>query len=159
MRKLRIEIRFAFIYSFVLILWMWLEKLIGLHDRFIDKQLLYTNLFAIPGFVIFFLAIRQKREDYFGGRMLWTQGFVSGTFLAAFIAVLSPLYNAIIYGVISPDYFSTMIRYVTTNNLPAKQNADLFFSLKSYILQSSLSGISFGIMASAIAALILRREK
>lgn len=158
MKKFQIEIKYAVVYSLAQIIWAAGEKAVGLHDRHIDQQLMYTNLFGMIGLAIYYIAVREKKLKYFGGKMIWAQGFVSGVFLATFSAVLSPAYIVVIYKAVSPQYFENMIRYVKTHDLPAKNNAELFFSLKSYMLQSSLAGISFGILAAAIVAFILKTK-
>ncbi len=159
MKRFKIEMKWALIYSVSLICWMFIEKTVGLHDRYIDRQLLLTNLFGIVGALIFFFAIREKKINYYGNSMYWTQGFLSGVYLAVFIAILGPLVNYITYNVISPDYFENMIRYYVTEGLQKKENAELFFSLRSYVIQGSMGGLSAGILASAAIALILRNKK
>lgn|SRR5690606_12709798 len=159
MKKFQTELKWAVYYGIALLAWMAIEKVSGLHDQYIDRQLMYTNLFGMIGLAVFYLAIRDKKMNYYNGQMLWVQGFISGVFLATFITVLSPVYNFIIYKFISPQYFDNMIRYVESRNLQSRENAESFFNLKSYILQSSLGGISLGIIASAIVSLILRNRK
>lgn len=48
MKNISIEIKWALIFSAVTLLWMTGEKLVGLHDKYIDYHLYLTNLFAIP---------------------------------------------------------------------------------------------------------------
>jgi chorismate synthase len=48
MKNLQIEIKWACIFSGVGLVWMVLEKLSGLHGKYIDYHLYLTNLFAIP---------------------------------------------------------------------------------------------------------------
>jgi len=117
MKKFQTELKWAVYYGIALLAWMAIEKVSGLHDQYIDRQLMYTNLFGMIGLAVFYLAIRDKKMNYYNGQMLWVQGFISGVFLATFITVLSPVYNFIIYKFISPQYFDNMIRYVESRNL------------------------------------------
>lgn len=48
MKSIKTEIKWAFIFSGMTLLWMVLEKLSGLHGKYIDYHLYLTNLFAIP---------------------------------------------------------------------------------------------------------------
>ena len=45
---MKIEIKWALIFSVMGLLWMLLEKLSGLHGKYIDYHQYLTNLFAIP---------------------------------------------------------------------------------------------------------------
>ncbi len=159
MKKFAIEIKWALIYSIAMLVWMFIEKMSGLHDQYIDRQLLLTNAFGIIGLLIYFLAIKEKRDKYFRGEMLWVQGFLSGVYLAVFIAILTPVVNYIIYELISPEYFANMIRYYSQADAKFNASSGMFFTLKSYIIQSSMSGLSMGIIASALIALVLRNKK
>lgn len=48
MKNIQIEIKWALIFSVTGLVWMVLEKLCGLHGKYIDYHLYLTNLFAIP---------------------------------------------------------------------------------------------------------------
>ncbi|MFN8257850.1 MAG: hypothetical protein U0W24_19290 [Bacteroidales bacterium] len=61
MKSIKIEIKWAIIFSVVALLWMVLEKLCGLHDKYIDYHLYLTNLFAIPAIVTMVLALKDKK--------------------------------------------------------------------------------------------------
>ena len=43
--KYKTEIKWAVIFSIVMLLWITLEKLTGLHSEHIDKHPVYTNFF------------------------------------------------------------------------------------------------------------------
>jgi hypothetical protein len=47
MSQYKIEIKWALIFFIVSLIWIFLEKLVGLHDAHIDKHPIYTNFFAI----------------------------------------------------------------------------------------------------------------
>ena len=55
-----------------------LERAVGLHDEHIDKQQYLTTLFAIPAIVIYILALKDKRKNYYEGYMTYGQGFFQG---------------------------------------------------------------------------------
>jgi hypothetical protein len=61
MKKYKIEIKWAIIFSVMGLLWMVLEKLCGL-GKYIDYHLYLTNLFAVPAIIAMVMALkRQKR--------------------------------------------------------------------------------------------------
>ena len=109
MKNIKIEIKWAIIFSIVGLLWMLLEKLSGLHGKYIDYHLYLTNLFAIPAIWMMVLALKEKKEKYYAGNMTYLQGLISGIILSAFIALLSPLTQWITSYVITPEYFPNVI--------------------------------------------------
>lgn len=91
MKNIKIEIKWAIIFSVVGLLWMVLEKLTGLHGKYIDYHLYLTNLFAIPAIIVMVMALKDKKKNFYNGQMSYKQGLISGTILSIIIAVLSPL--------------------------------------------------------------------
>lgn len=68
MKNLKIEIKWALYFSLMSLVWMVLEKLSGLHDKYIDYHMYLTNLFAIPAIVMMVLALRNKRSRFTMGK-------------------------------------------------------------------------------------------
>lgn len=64
MKNIQIEIKWAFIFSLVGLVWMVLEKLSGLHGKYIDYHLYLTNLFAIPAIIIMVMALKDKKKIF-----------------------------------------------------------------------------------------------
>jgi hypothetical protein len=65
MGNIKIEIKWAIIFSVMTLLWMLLEKLAGLHSTYIDYHLYLTNLFAIPAIWIMVLALKDKKKNFY----------------------------------------------------------------------------------------------
>lgn len=91
MKKYRIEIKWALLFSVMGLAWMLLEKVSGLHDRYLDYQLYLTNIFAIPAIWLFVLAFKDKKNNFYNGRMSYLQGVKTGLIMTVLIAMLSPL--------------------------------------------------------------------
>jgi hypothetical protein len=49
-----------------MLLWMGVERLIGLHDEHIASHAIYTNFFAIFAIAIYVFALRDKKKSPFG---------------------------------------------------------------------------------------------
>ena len=156
--KYRIEIKWAFIFSFVMILWMLGEKMFGLHDKYIAEHSFYTGFFAIVAIGLYLLALYDKRKNYHNGFMNWQEGFKSGATLTAVIVILSPFVQLLISQVISPEYFRNITEYSIEAGEMQREEAEAYFSLRSYIIQSMVWAAITGIITAAIAALILRRK-
>ena len=158
MRKYRFEIKWAVIFSVALILWMVGERFFGLHDVYIAEHAFYTSFFAIVAIGIYLLALYDKRKNFHNGYMSWQEGFKSGAILTLGIVILSPFVQLLIIELITPDYFSNITKYSIETGEMTREEAEINFSLKNYIIQSMVWAAMSGIITAAITALILRRK-
>jgi hypothetical protein len=163
MKNYSIEIKWTFRFILLVLAWAIGEKFIGLHDQHIDQYILYTNLFAIPAFLFFFLALKEKKKYFFNNQITWTQGFVTGIILSFFIALLMPFAQLVIYKSITPHFFETAIAYKTSSPLlkyhMTLEAAKNYFNLRSFIIESVYTELSMGTITGAIIALMIRNKK
>ncbi len=160
MKKLKIEIKWAILFSIMTLLWMVLEKLNGLHSTYIDYHFYLTNLFAIPAIVFMVLALQEKKKVYYGGQMSYKQGLISGIILSVIIALLSPLTQWIISYVISPEYFPNVIkRSVEIGYFKSIAEAEANFNYPNYAKQGAIGALIMGIVTTAIAMIFIRSKK
>lgn len=155
MKKIAIEIKWGLLFSIASLVWMIVENTVGLHDKYINKQVIYTNLFAIIAIVIYFLALKEKKQSIFNGNMTWREGFLSGVILSIVISILSPIVQYITYTLITPEFFINIIQYSVENKVQTQAQAEAYFSLKNYMLQGIFGGLSMGVFTSAIVAYFL----
>lgn len=158
MKKFGIEIKWGVIFTIVMLLWMWMEKLLGWHDEHIDKHRFYTMFFAVPAILIYVLALLDKRKNHFRGKMTWVQGFITGLGITFIVAVLSPLTQYIVSEIITPNYFENAIEYAVETGELDRMRAQEYFSLKNYIWQSLMSAVGMGVFTSAIVALFVKKK-
>jgi len=158
MKKYAIEIKWGIIFILVQLAWMVGEKMAGLHDEHIDKHAIYTNFIAIPAILLYVLALLEKRKKYFGGKMNYMQGFLTGIGVTIVVTILAPLSQYITSTVITPDYFNNAINYAVANGKLSQEEAEKYFSLKSYMVQTVLFTPVMGIVTSAIVALFTRKK-
>jgi len=158
MKNLKIEIKWAIIFLLMSLLWMLIEKISGLHDRNIDKQSLYTSFIAIPAIAIYVFALLDKRKNYYQGLMTYKQGFITGLIITAIVTILSPLTQYLTSEVITPEYFSNIIKYSVAGGDMTQQEAEKYFNLKSYIVQGLIGAALMGTVTSAIVAIFTRRS-
>ncbi len=157
MKKFSIEIKWGIIFSIISLLWMYLEKGLGWHDENIAEHAIYTNIFAIVAIILYVFALLDKRKNFYNGKMTWTQGFISGIIISVVVAILSPLAQYLTHEFITPDYFENAIEYsVESGN--SRENAEAYFNMKSYILQSFFFALTVGTVTAAIVALFVRRK-
>lgn len=159
MKNIKIEIKWAIYFALMTLLWMLLEKISGLHGKYIDYHLYLTNLFAIPAIWFMVLALKDKKNNHYNGNMSYKQGLISGIILSAFIALLSPLTQWIISYVISPEYFPNVIkRSVATGYYKTTVEAEANFNYKNYAINSTIFAFVFGLFTTAIAMIFLRTK-
>ena len=160
MKNIKIEIKWAIIFSVVSLLWMLLEKLSGLHGEHIDYHMYLTNLFAIPAIVMMVLALKDKKKNYYSGQMTYKEGMISGTIVSVIIAVLSPLTQWITSYVISPEYFPNIIkRSVELGYYKTTKDATAEFNYANYVIYGFTGALMMGILTTAIVMLFLKNKK
>lgn len=159
MKNFKTEIKWAIIFSVFTLLWSYAEKILGLHDTHINKHALYTNLIAIPYIIIFYLAIKEKRDHFFKKNMNWKQGVISGGILSVIIALISPAVQYLTAEVITPEYFSNAIEYAVEHKKMNPKTAESFFNLRFYMIQAVFGSLTMGIVTAAIVSLLLRTKK
>jgi len=158
MNKYKVELKWAFIFIGMMLTWMVLERLAGLHGPNIDKHPIFTNLIAIPAIAIYVLALIDKRKTDYGGTMTYRQGFIAGIIITAIVTLFSPLVQIILSTVISPDYFANMIEYSVQEGKMTQQEAEEFFNLQSYLVQVIIGTPIMGLITTAIVALFTRKK-
>lgn len=159
MKKFAIEIKWAFIFIIMMLLWMIMEKLTGLHDVNIDKHPIVTNFVAIPAILIYVLALLEKRKKSFSGYMTYLQGFVTGVTITVIVTIFTPLTQYITSEIISPDYFTNVINYSVENGYMTREAAEEEFNLSNYIIMSTFGAFVMGVVTSAIIAIFTIKKK
>lgn len=155
--KYRLEIKWGIVFTVALLLWMVFEKAMGWHGPKIEVHAIYTNFFAVLAVLIYVLAFLDKRKNDIGP-MRWKQGFFFGLGITIVVTLLSPLSQWIISKLITPEYFSNVIAFVVENGKMTLEEAEAYFSLKNYIIQSTVGALLMGIVTSAIVALFIQKK-
>ncbi len=158
MKKYTIEIKWAVLFFVIQLAWMVFEKLMGWHGEHIEKHALYTNIFAVPAIIIYVFALRDKRNNYYNGKMNWLQGFITGIIISGIVALLSPLSQYIFHHLISPGYFTHIINYSVEQGKMSRVDALEYFSFDNYIVQSIIGALLMGMLTSAVVAVFVRRK-
>jgi hypothetical protein len=158
MNKYSIEIKWALRFTLLTLAWAIGEKAIGLHDIHIENYGLCSLLFVFPAFLFFYLALTEKKKYFYNNSITWQQGFVCGAIISLIIALLNPVTQLVIYKSITPDFFDNMIAYKVKNKMSLKTVQEVF-NLKSYIVQTTFSSLSYGFITGALVALLIRNKK
>lgn len=158
MKNIKIEIKWAIIFAIMSLLWMVLEKAVGLHDAHIDKHVIYTNFIAIPAIAVYVFGLLDKRKNFYHGKMTYLQGFISGLIITAFVTVLSPLTQYITSTFITPDYFQNAIAYRVSSGKTTQEAAEAYFNLESYIIQGLIGAPIMGLLTTAIVSIFTQKK-
>lgn len=158
MTKFSIEIKWGIIFTIAALMWMYVEKAFGWHDVLIAKHAIYTNIFAIVAIVVYVLAIRDKKQNFYNDHMTWTQGFISGVIVSVVVAILAPFAQYITHEIITPKYFENVITYAVETKTMNQEGAEAYFSLTSYMMQAAFGALAMGVVTSAIVALFLKSK-
>lgn len=159
MNKYRIEIKWTIVFFLAGLLWMVLERLVGLHDVRIEQHEWATNLFGIPAIIIYVYALREKKSKFYSGVMTYKQGLMSGIVLSLGVTILAPLSQYITSTIITPHYFTNVIEAVVTAGRKTQAEAEAYFNMKSYIVQGLIGAPIMGLVTSAIVAAFTRTRK
>ena len=160
MKNIKTEIKWAIIFSMVALLWMGLEKLCGLHGKYIDYHLYLTNLFAIPAIIVMVMALKDKKRGFYSGQMNYMQGLISGIVLSLIIALFSPLTQWITSYIITPEYFPNVIkRSVELGYYHTIAEAEANFNYQNYAIQGIIGAFIMGIVTTTIAMIFIRTKK
>lgn len=158
MENIKIEIKWAIIFALMTLLWMLLERSVGLHDTHIDKHSVYTNFIAIPAISVYVFALLDKRKNFYHGKMAYLQGFICGLIITLFVTVLSPLTQYITSTIITPDYFENAIAYGVSTGKITPEAAEDYFNLKNYIIQGLIGAPFMGLITTALVAIFTRKN-
>jgi len=158
MASIKTELKWATKFIAMMLLWMMLEKLAGLHDQHIDKHAIFTNFIAIPSIIIYVLALLDKRKTDYNGYMTYKQGLISGLIITAIITILTPFTQYITSTIITPNYFTNVINYSVETGKMAQKDAESYFNLRSYMIQATIGAAIMGTITSLIVAIFTRKK-
>jgi hypothetical protein len=159
MNRYKTEVKWSIIFVVVMLLWMVFERLIGLHDEHIASHAIYTNIFAIFAIAVYVFALRDKKKTHYGGEMTWNQGFMTGLIITIIVTLLTPLVQWVTHTIITPDFFENIRAYSVEQGMMTQEEADGYFSLSGYIVQSMIGALGMGIITSGIVAFFTRTKR
>ncbi|ACU03986.1 DUF4199 domain-containing protein [Pedobacter heparinus] len=158
MERYKIELKWAFTFAVMTLLWTLVEELGGLHDKHIDRQPVFGAFILVPAVVIYVMALKAKRKEY-GGTFTYKQVFFSGLLLSLFIGLFSIATSVINLKIISPHYLSNAAKHaVATGNVKIEE-ANQQYAMWGFIISSAIAAVINGIIITAIVMLFLKDRK
>lgn len=157
MYKFRIEIKWALILMIVSLAWVGMENRAGLHGSRIDQQMKYSYIYGAVAFIIYVMALRDKKYNFYNGLMNWQQGFISGVILSFIIALFSPVSQMIVHKIIAPSYLQNAIEHGVSMG-GNEEFLRSYYNLKAQIIYAFVESLSFGMIASALISYFIRKR-
>ena len=158
MKNYIIDIKWGVYFVIMQLAWMSLEKLLGFHSTNIENHQYFTNLVMIPAIAIYVFALIDKKKKFYNGNMNYMQGLITGLIISLVVTMISPITQYLVSMVISPDYFKNMIEYSVSQNLMTQQEAESYFSLNNYLMQTVIFTPVMGIITSAIVSFFVKTK-
>jgi len=155
---MKLEIKYALIYSLITLAWLLLEFLFGLHTTYIEYHPIVTMFALIPTILVYRKFFLDKKKSL-GNSITLLDAIKSGLLLTVFIAILSPIMLFIFHYVINPSFFDSMIKYSVENKKATFEQATDYFNFNSYLQMTVAGGLFIGTLISVISALIVRDKK
>jgi len=158
MKRFQLELKWAFIFTLMGMLWVLGEKLAGLHDVYIEKHPVYTNFIAIPAIAVFAFALIEIRKKYYGGAITYGQAVKSGLMITLLVTLLSPLSQYLTSTFITPEFFKNAIAVAVRKGYSTQKDAEAYFNLRSYIIQGLIGAPIMGLITTLLVAAFIRKS-
>ena len=153
----KIELKWGLIFAAMQLVWITLEFLFGLHDKYISWHPTVSNFIALSSIIIMVLAIRDKRAAL-NGKITFGTAFLCGLGVSVVVAILSLLTQLIFFRLINPNFFANFIRYAIENSKTTLEQAQANFNLTSFMLQGAIGAIIIGVFTSLVIATVIRKD-
>jgi tetrahydromethanopterin S-methyltransferase subunit B len=137
---------------------MTLEKEMGYHDINIKWQPVFNLLFIFPTFILYVLALLEKKKKYYHDQMSWKQGMIAAIIMSFIIVIFSPISQFITHEIISPDFLENTINFTVKQKKLTLTEAKEYTTLTSSIWKNISDGLSFGVVIGAIVAYLIQSK-
>ena len=158
MKTIGIEIKWAVRFVMMMLLWVTFERMVGLHDQYIDKHAVFTNFMAIPAIIIYVYALIDKRDNFYGGVMDYKRGVISGLIITLIVTLFTPLTQYLVSTFITPAFFSNAVQQAVKSNAMTQEQAEAYFNMKSYIVQGFIGAPIMGLITTVVVAIFTRKR-
>lgn len=158
MKNYSIEFKWAALATLAALIWMFFEKYLGYHAENIRYNVLFSLLFNIVLVIIYILALKEKKKDFYQNNITWKQAFFTGLILCVMITFFFPLIQYITYFQVSPNYFKLLLDQIVIHNNMTMEEAMKNFSFDIYLRQGASSNLSLGVVVSAIISYYIQTK-
>lgn len=154
----KITVTYGFLYALASLIWISLEFALGFQTRYPELHPVYTLFFLVPAIFILSKGMKSHRQILHDNQSSYGyfMAFMGGFNITIIATLLSPGVNYIFHTFVNPDFFETMIQQAVSTMSMTEDMAREYFTLKSYIQQSIVGGLTSGAILTSILAIFLR---
>lgn len=144
--------------------WITLEFAIGLHTEYIAYHPVVTLVALLIPLLCLYWGLREEKRKA-PAAFNFSRALITGLLISSVAAILGMLGQWAFHLWINPDFFDSQIAYAESKALSqgidvlvARREAEVYFSLHSYLLQTLGGALIGGAVASAILAFFMRNR-
>lgn len=151
----KIEFKWTLIFSLVSIMWMVMERILGLHNGFLEYHFYFSLLSIIPLYVVFTLAIKDKGVNRYEGENQLMNSIYTLLKLILLVTISSPFVQYLALSYVSPNYFKNLAQLaIEQSKLTDLEEAKSVMGFEAYAFMISLKYFSLSVAASIIVLLV-----
>ena len=158
MKDFKVELKWALIYSVTTLIWLIIERYLGLHDEHLDRQLRFMVILGVLYLCIYYFGLRDKKVNFYHGQINFKEDLKFALIMSLIVAVLSLFVQFIFVRTISPDYLSNMANYMVKHGRFTKEGADEFYSVSNQLKNSAYTNLVIGVFFGAICAALHKNK-
>lgn len=158
MKKFSIEFKWAAIATLAALLWMFLEKALGYHDEKIRYEMGFAMLFNLLTFVFYWLALKQKKREFYNNDITWLKAFMSGLVLLVMISFFYPIVQYIAYNQLSPHFFELLQQALVSGGRTTVEEAEKYSNFDWVMRNAVVNNLSFGVVYAAIVSYFIQTK-
>ena len=155
-------LKWGFLTALLIFLWLSLEYLVGIQTDYIAFHPVITLLtLLIPLLCLHYGLREEKLKD--PRQFSFSKGLLTGLLISGVAAVVGVVGQWAFHTWVNPEFFNSMITYQESKALAqgidvlvARREAEAYYSLESYLLQSVGGALIGGAVVSAILAFFMR---
>ena len=166
---IKTDVKFGIITGIGICAWILTEYLLGFHTTRLSVGQ-YSSYFAVAiPLVTLYFGIREKRDNYYGGKITVGAGIRTGLMISVISAIITTIFLIIYYNYINPDFIQIGLalqkhRMLVTGRTEmeiAKEMEKIreIFSFTHQLLYGILSTLGIGFMLSLAFSVLLKKNK
>jgi uncharacterized membrane protein len=155
-------LKWGFLTALLTFLWLSLEYLVGIQTDYIAFHPVITLLALLIPLICLYYGLREEKLkaplDF-----NFSKGLITGLCISGVAAVFGVVAQWAFHTWVNPDFFNSMITYTESKALAqgvdvlvARREAEVYFSMESYLLQSIGGALLGGAVVSAILSFFMR---
>lgn len=157
-------LKWGFLTALFSFMWLSLEFAVGIQTDYIAFHPVITLLALLIPLLCLYYGLREEKLSDPAG-FTFSKGLLTGVSISIVAALFSVVGQWVFHTWVNPDFFNNMITFRESRALAqgidvlvARREAEAYFSMESYLLQTVGGVLIGGAVISAILAFFMRRR-